>query len=101
MTSTPQETEIQHVPHPPPSPRADQEAEFHEPTSSATLTEESQPIDHPPASDEETKKWGTHVMGPPSAPNVHPDNQQAALWNASGHQQISEHPYLLYTPIEK
>ncbi|KAB5519017.1 hypothetical protein DKX38_023336 [Salix brachista] len=84
MTSTPQETEIQQLPHPPPppppSPKADQEAEFHEPTSSATVTEESQPTDHPPASDEETKKWGTHVMGPPSAPNVHPDNQQAALW---------------------
>ncbi|KAJ6300950.1 hypothetical protein OIU76_021706 [Salix suchowensis] len=80
MTITPQETEIQQVPHPPPpSPKADQEAEFHEPTSSATVSEESQPTDHPPASDEETKKWGTHVMGPPSAPNVHPDNQQAAL----------------------
>ncbi|KAB5564798.1 hypothetical protein DKX38_004852 [Salix brachista] len=103
MTSTPQETEIQQVPHSPPplSPKADREAEIHEPTSSATVTEESQPIDHPPASDEETKKWGTHVMGPPSAPNVHPDNQQAALWNASGHQQISEYPYLVYAPKEK
>ncbi|KAG5249647.1 GEM protein [Salix suchowensis] len=101
MTSTPRETEIQQVPHSPPSLKADREAEIHEPTSSATVTEESQPIDHPPASDEETKKWGTHVMGPPSEPNVHPDNQQAALWNASGQQQISEYPYLVYTPKEK
>ncbi|KAJ6426275.1 hypothetical protein OIU84_026791 [Salix udensis] len=96
MTSTPQETEIQQVPHPPPppSPKADQEAEFHEPTSSATVTEESQPTDHPPASDEETKKWGTHVMGPPSAPNVHPDNQQAALWNANRSTQKSFEPVI-------
>ncbi|PNT45985.1 hypothetical protein POPTR_003G165600v4 [Populus trichocarpa] len=101
MTGTPQETETQQVPPPPPSPKADQEAEFHEPTSSATVTEESHPNDHPPASDEKTKKWGTHIMGPPAAPNVHPDNQQAALWNASEHQQIPEHPYLVYTPIDK
>ncbi|KAJ6943997.1 hypothetical protein NC652_009427 [Populus alba x Populus x berolinensis] len=101
MTGTPQETETQQVPPPPPSPKADQEAEFHEPTSSATVTEESHPKDHPPASDEKTKKWGTHIMGPPAAPNFHPDNQQAALWNASEHQQIPEHPYLVYTPIDK
>ncbi|CAK7336086.1 unnamed protein product [Dovyalis caffra] len=103
MTSNPQETETQQIPHDPPvasSPKADQEAEFNEPTSSATVTEKSQP-DQPPASDEETKKWGTHIMGPPAAPNVHPDNQQAALWNAGEHQQISDYPYLVYTPIEK
>ncbi|KAJ6347057.1 hypothetical protein OIU76_003704 [Salix suchowensis] len=123
MTGTPQETEFQQGPHPPPpqspkadqeaefqqgpqpppppSPKADQEAEFHEANSSATVSEESQPIDQQPASRKETKKWGTHIMGPPSAPNVHPDNQQPALWNASGHQQLSEHPYLVYTPREK
>lgn len=82
MTGTPQETETQQV-------------------SSATVTEESHPNDHSPASDENPKKWGTHIMGPPAAPNVHPDNQQAALWNASEHQQIPEHPYLVYTPIDK
>jgi len=49
-------------------------AEFHEPPSSSTVTEGS-PLQPPPISDEETKKWGSHVMGPPPAPNVHPDNQ--------------------------
>ena len=33
-------------------------------------------------------------MGPPSAPNVHPDNRQAALWVAVEYQQI-------YTAVEK
>ncbi|CAK7336087.1 unnamed protein product [Dovyalis caffra] len=103
MTSTSEETEIQQAPHDPPvpsSPKTDQKAEFNEPSSSATVTEKSQP-EPIPASDEETKKWGTHIMGPPAAPNVHPDNQQAALWNAGEHQQISDYPYLVYTPIEK
>ncbi|CAI0463689.1 unnamed protein product [Linum tenue] len=49
----------------------------------------------------DTKKWGTHVMGPPAAPAVHPDNQKAASWNAGDHQQIPEQPYLIYTPVEK
>ncbi|CAK7336085.1 unnamed protein product [Dovyalis caffra] len=105
MTGTPRQTETQHVPYPtvvtePSSPKAEV-AEIHEPPSAATVAEESQPDIQPPASDAETKKWGTHVMGPPAAPNVHPDNQQAALWNASQHQQIYEYPYLVYTPIEK
>ncbi|XP_061981228.1 GEM-like protein 5 [Populus nigra] len=102
MTSTPQETEAQRVSYPTvqSSPEA-KEAEFHEATSSATVTEESQPNNQPPASDEETKKLGTHIMGAPAAPNVHSENQQAALWNASEHQQIYEYPYLVYTPVEK
>ncbi|KAL3599379.1 hypothetical protein D5086_007297 [Populus alba] len=95
MRRTPQETEAQRVSYPTvqSSPEA-KEAEFHEATS---VTEESQPNNQPPASDEETKKWGTHIMGAPAAPNVHSENQQAALWNDSEHQQIYEHPYLVYT----
>jgi hypothetical protein len=102
MTSTPQETEAQRVSYPTvqSSPGA-KEAEFHEATSSATVTEDSQPNNQPPASDEETKKLGTHIMGAPAAPNAHSENQQAALWNASEHQQIYEYPYLVYTPVEK
>ena len=98
MRRTPQETEAQRVSYPTvqSSPEA-KEAEFLEATSSATVTEESQPNNQPPASDEETKKWGTHIMGSPAAPNVHYENQQAALWNDSEHQQIHEHPYLVYT----
>lgn len=48
-------------------------------------------------SQEEANKWGTHVMGAPAAPTVHPDNQKAALWNAADHQQ----PYVQYEPVEK
>ncbi|KAK8627279.1 hypothetical protein V6N13_134894 [Hibiscus sabdariffa] len=58
------------------------------------------PKDAPP-SEEETKKWGTHVMGAPAAPSAHPDNQRAALWNAGDHQQIYELPYVVYSPAEK
>ncbi|KAE8686488.1 GEM-like protein 5 [Hibiscus syriacus] len=54
-----------------------------------------------PPSEEETKKWGTHVMGAPAAPSSHPDNQRAALWNAGDHQQIYEIPYVVYSPAEK
>ncbi|XVE66120.1 hypothetical protein DITRI_Ditri08aG0055200 [Diplodiscus trichospermus] len=53
------------------------------------------------SSEEETKKWGTHIMGPPAAPTAHPDNQKAALWSVSDHQQIYELPYLVYSPAEK
>ncbi|KAJ6705168.1 GEM-LIKE PROTEIN 2 [Salix purpurea] len=102
MTRTPQVTETQYVSYPTfPSSCEAKEAELHVATSSAIVTEESQPENQPPASDEETRKWGTHIMGPAAAPNVHPENQQAAFWNASEHQQIYEHPYLVYTPIEK
>uniref|UniRef100_A0A7N0UVH5 GRAM domain-containing protein n=1 Tax=Kalanchoe fedtschenkoi TaxID=63787 RepID=A0A7N0UVH5_KALFE len=51
--------------------------------------------------EEEKKKWGTHVMGAPAVPTVHPDNQKAALWNAGDQQQVQHQPYLLYTPVEK
>lgn len=54
-----------------------------------------------PPSEEDTKKWGTHVMGAPAAPAVHPDNQRAAQWNAADYQQIYHQPYVRYEPIEK
>ncbi|KAJ6347058.1 hypothetical protein OIU76_003705 [Salix suchowensis] len=76
MTRTPQVTETQHVSYPTiPSSSGAEEAELHVATSSAIVTEESQPENQPPASDEETRKWGTHIMGPAAAPNVHPENQ--------------------------
>jgi hypothetical protein len=46
---------------------------------------------------EEAKKWGTHVMGPPAAPASHPDNQKAATWNAATYQQ----PYVELSQVEK
>ncbi|KDP23284.1 hypothetical protein JCGZ_23117 [Jatropha curcas] len=52
-------------------------------------------------SEEETKKWGTHIMGSPAAPTVHPDNQKAASWTAGDHQQIYQQPYLVYSPTDK
>lgn len=65
----------------------------------------------PPAEEEDAKKWGTHIMGTPAAPNVHPDNQKAALWKAEDHQQIPQQPleqqqpqqppYVQYSPINK
>ncbi|KAK2993604.1 hypothetical protein RJ640_030911 [Escallonia rubra] len=60
----------------------------------------------PPSSslppDEDTKKWGTHVMGPPAVPTIHPDNQKAALWNADNNQQLyHQHPYLVHSPVDK
>ncbi|CAK9157529.1 unnamed protein product [Ilex paraguariensis] len=56
----------------------------------------------PPPSHEDTKKWGTHIMGPPAIPTIHPDNQKAALWNAGDHQQQYHHqPYLVYSPVDK
>lgn len=56
-----------------------------------------------PAEEEDTKKYGTHIMGAPAAPNVHPDNQRAAQWKASDHQQIhhQQQPYVQCAPINK
>ncbi|XP_021745794.1 GEM-like protein 5 [Chenopodium quinoa] len=52
---------------------------------------------------EDTKKWGTHMMGPPANPTAHPDNQQAALWRADEHQRqfFHDQPYLVYSPLDK
>ncbi|XP_047967036.1 GEM-like protein 5 [Salvia hispanica] len=46
----------------------------------------------------ETKKWGTHIMGAPAAPAVHPDNQQAALWQA---EEGPQPPYVVIAPVER
>ncbi|KAK8363644.1 hypothetical protein V6Z12_A03G176300 [Gossypium hirsutum] len=72
------------------------------PTQENTKVEGSQePIVEASPSEEDIKKWGTHVMGAPAAPSAHPDNQKAALWNASDHQQIYELPYVVYSPAER
>lgn len=60
---------------------------------------------HPSEKEEEAKKWGTHVMGPPAVPTVHPDNQRAAQWKAGENQQqlyyLDQQPYVIYTPVER
>jgi len=33
-------------------------------------------------SEQESRKWGTKVMGAPAAPSAHPHNQEAAMWTA-------------------
>ena len=83
----------------------------HEPSPTSTTTDDASQPDQPstqaqqssssPPSEEDTKKWGTYIMGPPAAPTAHPDNQKAALWSASDHQQIYELPYIVYSPAEK
>ncbi|XP_065852804.1 GEM-like protein 5 [Euphorbia lathyris] len=66
----------------------------------ATPSKET-PISHQPEV-EEAKKWGTHIMGSPAAPTVHPDNQKAASWNADERQEMyPQQPYLVYSPAEK
>ncbi|KAA8530012.1 hypothetical protein F0562_034547 [Nyssa sinensis] len=93
MASPPEETQ--------PSPKA-KESESHEPSSccSATRTEEAA-ASFPP-SDEDSKKRGTHIMGAPAVPTIHPDNQKAALWRAADHQQCFHHlPYVQYSPVDK
>ncbi|GAB2214411.1 hypothetical protein Droror1_Dr00018755 [Drosera rotundifolia] len=65
----------------------------------------------PPATDnqaQDPKKWGTHVMGPPSNPTAHPENQQAATWDASEHQRMFFHdqqqqppPYVVHSPAQR
>lgn len=76
-----------------------QDPKIHYPSKEAESHDPSQP--HQPPPKEETEKWGTHIMGSPAAPTVHPDNQKAASWNAADHQQIYQQPYLVYSPIEK
>ncbi|EYU37364.1 hypothetical protein ABFS82_11G077700 [Erythranthe guttata] len=78
--------------------KAAKDPEHHEPSASASAAAAAQP-----PSEEETKKWGTHIMGAPAAPTVHPDNQQAALWQAqTPAQQYYQHqPYVVYSPVEK
>ncbi|KAI3407862.1 GRAM domain-containing protein, partial [Psidium guajava] len=92
-------------PKKPSSPKA-AAAEAHQPSSPFTPTEpaptqSSSSSQAQPPSEEEAKKWGTHVMGTPAVPTVHPDNQKAASWNAADHQQISHQPYVQYEPIDR
>lgn len=66
---------------------------------------ESQPQPQPqPPPEEDVKKWGTHEMGAPAAPNVHPDNLQAAHWQAQGSVQQyndNQQPYVVHSPVNK
>ncbi|KAL6509139.1 hypothetical protein OROGR_022449 [Orobanche gracilis] len=69
----------------------------------------------PPTYGEETQpepnseKWGTHVMGTPTVPTCHPNNQKAALWGVSVADQKDyhqyhhrhHHPYVQHTPIDR
>lgn len=65
-------------------------------------TQSSSPHPHvSPSTEEDAKKWGTHIMGSPAVPGVHPDNQKASLWSADDHQQISHQPYVQYAPVDK
>lgn len=41
------------------------------------------------------------MMGAPSDPTAHPDNQKAASWNAGDRQKIYQQPYIEYSPIDK
>eukprot|EP00262_Sarcandra_glabra_P006451 TRINITY_DN1876_c0_g3_i1.p1 TRINITY_DN1876_c0_g3~~TRINITY_DN1876_c0_g3_i1.p1 ORF type:complete len:311 (-),score=29.16 TRINITY_DN1876_c0_g3_i1:55-867(-) len=54
-----------------------------------------------PHDDKSSEKWGTQFMGQPSAPSAHPQNQQAAMWNASYSYPQQFHPYLIQSPIDK
>lgn len=80
-----------------------EETQSHQPQLSSTVTEATQSQQESPAppSEEEAKKWGTHITGAPADPTAHPDNQKAASWNASDHQQIYQQPYIVYSPIDK
>lgn len=56
----------------------------------------------PPCEGESAEKWGTHVMGTPAVPTIHPDNKKAAFWGATEAQaQHYHHPYLQFSPIER
>ncbi|KAK9090033.1 hypothetical protein Sjap_023210 [Stephania japonica] len=51
-------------------------------------------------SDPNMEKWGTHVMGYPSVPSSHPNNQKAAFWTAQSDTQLHQ-PYVQYSPVDK
>ncbi|KAE8689399.1 GEM-like protein 5 [Hibiscus syriacus] len=55
----------------------------------------------PPPADQNSEKWGTHIMGAPAVPTCHPDNKKAAMWGAGDQAQYYHHPYLQYSPVEK
>ncbi|XP_077227775.1 GRAM domain family protein [Tasmannia lanceolata] len=59
---------------------------------------EEQQSHQPPSYPTSAEIWGTTVMGSPAVPSAHPQNQQAALWNASE----LPHPYILHqSPVDK
>ncbi|XP_059656585.1 GEM-like protein 5 [Cornus florida] len=96
MTGTPEENQ----PHQPP-PSSPHKADQSEKSHQIPITGESASAPFTPT-DEDTKKWGTHIMGPPAVPTIHPDNQKAALWGADDHQRSLHHqPYLQYSPVDK
>ncbi|XP_059656584.1 GEM-like protein 5 [Cornus florida] len=96
MTGTPEENQP-HQPHPSSPHKADQSEKSHQ----IPITGESASAPFT-STDEDTKKWGTHIMGPPAVPTIHPDNQKAALWGADDHQRSLHHqPYLQYSPVDK
>ncbi|XP_057779052.1 GEM-like protein 5 [Salvia miltiorrhiza] len=66
-------------------------------------TNEDQKATKQPGAEEDTEKWGTHIMGAPAAPTVHPGNQQAAQWQGAGSQQPHQiqQPYVVFAPVEK
>ncbi|KAE8715869.1 GEM-like protein 5 [Hibiscus syriacus] len=55
----------------------------------------------PPPSDQNSEKWGTHIMGAPAVPTCHPDNKKAAMWGTGDQAQYYHLPYLQYSPVEK
>ncbi|KAK3018248.1 hypothetical protein RJ639_004483 [Escallonia herrerae] len=83
----------------PPSPHKAREPESAE---ASGLSSSAPPPSSSLPPDEDTKKWGTHIMGPPAVPTIHPDNQKAALWNSGNNQQLyHQQPYLVYSPVDK
>ncbi|KAJ4766053.1 GRAM domain-containing protein / ABA-responsive protein-like protein [Rhynchospora pubera] len=48
----------------------------------------------------ETQKWGTKLMGPPAAPTAHPQNQEAAQWQARESDEELP-PYVLREPLQQ
>ncbi|XVE84221.1 hypothetical protein DITRI_Ditri16bG0153200 [Diplodiscus trichospermus] len=69
--------------------------------AAAPAASSSSPPPPPQPADQNSEKWGTHVMGAPAVPTCHPDNKKAALWGAGDQAQYSHYPYLQYSPVEK
>ncbi|XVF16127.1 hypothetical protein REPUB_Repub10bG0004600 [Reevesia pubescens] len=67
---------------------------------SAAAASSSPPLP-PQPSDQNSEKWGTHIMGAPAVPTSHPDNKKAALWGAGDQAQYHHHPYVQFSPVEK
>ncbi|CAN6485529.1 unnamed protein product [Victoria cruziana] len=53
---------------------------------------------------QEDQRWGTQVMGAPSEPSAHPQNQKAAHWVPTAgeeHLQQAPYPYVVQSPLQK